>query len=175
MPRDLTIETVTEIDASSSSEILLYFLVIDHPQLLEPIRVVNDVVAYLWQGNVYAGFPFELTPLTDSDRPSLGSLQIQNVDSHIGEVVRSLVTSPILTVYVLAESDFDPYNSGLGYRPEIGTPTVEMTMAGMELRSVTGDEVMISGELFLVDYEAEPWPYIRLDKVRAPGLFVRGG
>lgn len=58
MPKEYSAEyksTLAEVNASESPLIMLE---IDHPDLSEPVRVVNDTQDLTSNGNLYVGFPF---------------------------------------------------------------------------------------------------------------------
>jgi hypothetical protein len=158
-----------ELEASSSGEVFPIFLTITHPNLDLPLRLVSDVVDYVWQGNTFTGFPFEITLISDEDRPPSARLRVQNVNQRIGSAVLVLQSSPRIQLDVLAASDFtEPVNR---VRTEIGTPVVEYSAPRLRLRQVRCDAMMVEGELWSWDLSQEPWPAIRTTKDKTPALY----
>lgn len=66
--------------ATSADEPFLVMLEITHPDLVAPIRVVNDVVDLVSNGNTYIALPFRVT-LPDDIRGQIptASLEIDNI------------------------------------------------------------------------------------------------
>jgi hypothetical protein len=169
MPRTLTTTFRNNLEASANPDIPVLFATITNPLLADPIRVVNDVVDYQWQGELYIGFPFMIELVTDSDRPPSAKIRMQNVNGVIGRMVQRLKTTSRIRLDVIASSEFaDPVAN---LRIEIGTPTVEYTADMLRLRNVNGDAMMVEGELWSFDMSREPYPAIRTTKNRLPGLY----
>lgn len=169
MPRTLSSSLRRALEEPRSSEYVVILLDIDHETLAEPIRVANDVVAYVYEGNTYLGFPFEIEVLTDSRQVPRGQLRIQNVDRRIGEAIVNLVTPPTLTITLLANSDFYDVLQD-GKRLPISTPVIEYQATNLVFGSITVDVQAIVGDILSFDMSNEPWPAIRSTADRLPGL-----
>src|SRR5262245_51542465 len=124
MPREISTPLRRALEEPRSAEYVIILLEINHQTLSEPIRVANDVVAYVFEDNTYLGFPFEIEILTDSRQVPRGQVRIQNVDRRIGEAIFNLVTPPTLTITLLANSDFSDVLVD-GKRYPIATPVIE--------------------------------------------------
>jgi hypothetical protein len=177
MPRTLAPAFRQAIEASASSELLLCFATITHPQLSVPIYAACDVVDYIYPsgGNRYFGIPFDFQLLTDSDKPPTCTIRMQNVDLIIGTAVTQLQTVwPRLRLQVFAGSDFGPVSvvGGRNTRVPLGTPTVEYDANHLRIVNVTCDAVAVQGQITSIDLTREPWPATRATKERLPGLFV---
>jgi len=117
MPRNVTLSFRKEAEAQFSNEADLCFLTISHGTLAVPIRVVWDTKDFVYGGNTFTGFPFDITILSDDESPPKAQLAIQNIDSRIGETIRSLSTPPRLKIELLSTLDF---NITTDPRTEIG-------------------------------------------------------
>lgn len=107
MPRSLTAPFRYSLERQETGEALIVFVTITHPELPSAIRVANDAVDYVWNGDTYIGFPFDISLISDGDQPPSARLTVQNVDRRIGEAVRDLTSPPRLRIDLLAASDFD--------------------------------------------------------------------
>jgi hypothetical protein len=177
MPRILNSAFRQAIEASASSELLLCFATITHPQLAMPIYTVCDVVDYIYNGNRFYGVPFDFTLLTDNDKPPVCTIRIQNVDQIIGNAVLALNTVwPRLLLQVMAGSDWGPvFTDGPTQRrtrSPLGTPTVEYQANHLRINKVTCDAISVQGDITSIDLTREPWPSTRATKDRLPGLYI---
>lgn len=163
-------------ERQETDEAPLIFARISHPSFPTPICVVNDAGAvggapmtYLWRGEEWAAFPFDLEYLTDTDEFPTSRFTFQNVDLEIGERVRA-VTSPMrLNIYVLHSSDFD-----LTVNPRVtidtdATPDVQAEH--LFLTDVTVDALNVSGTIRSWDYTQESWPAMRATQDRCPAVY----
>lgn len=156
------------IEASFSSEVLVWFATVTHPLLGVAITVNSDVTDYNYNGLLYRGCAFQFTFVNDDDQPPHGAIIIENVDQIIGETLIALSDSPTLHMQLMAKSDFDenfPRNA-------LGTPTVEIDAPLLKLRNVKGDAMQLTADVYGYDLTTEPWPSIRSTKSRLPGLYA---
>ena len=173
MPRTVTTPFIEATESQESGEQFITFLEIDHPNLIDPLRVANDVVDYMYESNRYTGFPFEFELLSDSDRPPVAGIRFQNVNQRIGEIILAMDASPTLKITGLTGSDFgDPETlDGITTRSPIGTPDIEYQASRLQLRNVKGDAVAIEAEVYLWRPTLEPWPGLRATIDRLPALY----
>lgn len=149
---------LSAVNAPQTDEVFLVLLMIDHPQLTVPIRLANNTEDVVSNGETYIGFPFEIRLFNEDDQTPRAQIRVQNVDRRIGEVIRSLRTSPSVAVSVVLASDPD---------------TIELDWIQAELRDVEGDAISISAVISGQDYTTEPWPFRRATSDLLPGLFLR--
>ncbi|PWE32784.1 hypothetical protein DDZ14_08540 [Maritimibacter sp. 55A14] len=164
--RSLTPAQIADSQARTSPHAYLGFMLIDHPQLPDPIRVVSDVVDYVWQGETWTAIPFEPRPVTDTDGPPSVELSFQNIDWRIGEALARTNVRARVSLYILSSADFD---LTVTPRAEIGTPDVIYSHFNFELTDVDVTAAAISGRLRLRDFSSEPYG---IDAVEFPGLFA---
>jgi Domain of unknown function (DUF1833) len=172
MPRNVTVSIRKELEAEFSGEADLVFLTIMHGSLSEPIRVVWDTKDYVYDGNTFTGFPFDIKILSDDENPPRAELQIQNIDSRIGETLRSLQLPPRLKIEFLSSLDFD---TSVDPRVEWGggSPgaTVVYSADHCLLVNVKVDFITVTGEIRGWDYLQRVWPGKRAIQSSFPGLF----
>jgi Concanavalin A-like lectin/glucanases superfamily/Domain of unknown function (DUF1833) len=123
MTRNVTSAFRRTAESSFSDEVDLCFLTISHPTLSEPIRVVWDTKDFVYDGNTFTGFPFDLEILSDDEQPPQARLVIQNVDPRIGDTIRALTSPPRLKIELLSSDDFD-----LTVDPRIETGNIDAVL-----------------------------------------------
>ena len=168
MPRSLTAPFRYSLERQETGEALIVFVTITHPDLPAAIRVANDAVDYVCNGDTYIGFPFDISLISDGDKPPSARLTVQNVDRRLGEAVRDLASPPRLRIDLLAASDFD--ETADPRVPAAGEPSAEYTAASLFLSNVRGD-AFLDGEITGWNYLQEVWPGIRATQNRLPGLY----
>lgn len=182
MPRTLSQGYRNELEASRSGEVTLVFASITHPSIVDPIRVVSDVVDYMRIVDDlagapvsvrYLGIPFEIELLTDGDAPPRGKITVQNVDQAIGAAIEDMTDSPRLLLEIIALSDFGNIEmiDGRRTRQPVGTPTIEYSAAHLALKNIQGNAISVSADITVYDVQREPWPGIRTTQNRLPGLY----
>lgn len=152
----------------NAPDAVLAFLTIEHPNLVEPIRVVSDVLDYSWQDEIWIGLPFGFRLVTDDDAPPTTVLRVQNVDRKLGAALRTLPGRASCRVDVLSSADFD---LTVVPRVPLGEVTPIYGLKHFELVDVTVTAIEVSGTLMLRDYSQEPWPGVSATQSRCPGLF----
>lgn len=168
MSRATAIAARAELEREQSPHALLGFMTITHPALAEPLRVVSDVMDYVFGGAHFIGMPFGFQLLTDSEAPPMTQLRLQNVDRRIGQALRAMTGRATVQLQLLSSADFDLTQDP---RAEIGTAAEIYGFAHFTLRNVSVNAVEVTGEVILQDYSTEPWPHVRATQDRLPGLF----
>lgn len=168
MPRNVSLSFRHAAESNFSEEVDLVFLTISHPNLIEPIQVVWDTEDFVYGGDTFIGFPFDISLLSDDDQPPKATLTIQNVDPRIGDTIRKLRTAPRLKIELLSSTDFD---LTVEPRVEIGTPNVVYMADKLFLTNVRVDPIAVSGDIVGWDYLQRVWPGVRARQDIFPGLF----
>ena len=157
MSRDISLTAKQAINAPETSEAFLILLTIDHPNLSQPIRVSSDSVDTTSRGNLFIAFPFELTLPNDSDdNAPRATLNIDNVDRQIVQAIRSIPSAPTVLMEIIRGADPD---------------LVEAAFPDFQLRNVTYNSLVVSGELTLEQFLGEPYPAGGFFPANFPGLF----
>jgi hypothetical protein len=171
MPRSLSTQFLRETLDPQSGQFVPVFLDISHASMTQTIRIVSDVVDYIYDDNRYTGFPFQLSLISDDERPPRAQISVQNADRRIGIWLLGLVTPPRLRLRVIADAAFGVKDKKQNARLPLGTPAVEYDADYLTLRNITIETLTISGDIGSYDFSSEPWPAIRSTRDRLPGLF----
>lgn len=168
MSRSITTTFRKEAEALFSSEADICFLTITHSLLSDPIRVNWDTKDFVYGGNTFTGFPFEISIFSDDDAPPKARLSIQNVDLRIGETIRGLLNPPRLKLQLLSTLDF---NLTVNPRTEIGTANVIYSFDRAFLINCKVDFLTITADIEGWNYLQRVWPGKRGTQDLLPGLF----
>lgn len=157
-----------ELERQGSEHVLLAFVTVEHENLREPIRVVNDVTDYVLDGNTYQGLLFGFKMLPDGDEVPSTDIVIQNVDRRIGRALRPISGRARVSLSVYSSADFD-----LTQFPRVatGTPSLIVAFNRLNLVEVDHNEVEVTGKLILRDPTQEQWPGISATRSRVPGAW----
>lgn len=158
----------TELEREASPHAMLGFLTIGHPTLAVPIRLVSDVMDYVWGAETWTGMPFDFAQMTDEDGAPSAEIRVQNVDRRIGEALRALPDRATLRLDILTSADFD---LSVDPRQEVGTALPVYSFSHVELVDATVNAIEVTGRVFLRDPTQEPWPGVSATQTRCPGLF----
>jgi len=149
-------EFLSTVHSQESGNVLSLLIEIRHPSISTPIRLCDNTEDLVSGGNTYTGFPFEMTLFQEDGQTPRASIRIQNVDRRIGDAVERLTTRPTMDVAIVVSDSPDDF---------------EFDWQQMELASVNGNAIAVTGEITGVDYTSEPWPYLRATQDALPGLF----
>lgn len=171
MPRTLSVSFRRSAEANYADEVDLCFITISHPLLIDPIRCVWDSKDFVYGGNTYTGFPFDITLLSDDEQPPKATLTIQNVDPRIGDTIRQLSTAPRLKIELLSSKDFnltaDPRTANSSPEPEVVYSADRLFLTNVKI-----DVISVSAEIVGWDYLQRVWPGVRARQDIFPGLFI---
>lgn len=153
----MTVSNQLRADAwAPESDLYLVLLTIDHPDLADPIRVVNNTENITSNAVEYIGFPFEISlPESPENSPPRAELKISNVSREIGQAIRSVGSPPVVDIAVIRQQTPD---------------VVEAFHGGMKLTGVTYNVQTVSGQLVREDFVSEPYPSITYSPAEFPGL-----
>ena len=141
----MTISDELKQDAwSQESNLPLVLLEIDHADLADPIRVVNNKENVTSNGDEYTGYPFEISlPEANENSASRAKLRIDNVSREIGQSIRVIASPLSVTIRIIRQE----------------TPNViEAEFSGMKLRNTNYDALSVEGTLLFEDLTREPFP-----------------
>ena len=143
--------------SQETDEVFLVLVTIDHADLTDPIRVVNNTENITLRGDLYIAYPFNITlPDSREDTPPSARLQIDNVSREIGEAIRTMESPATVKIEVV----------------RVGSPPfVELSFPEFALRDVNWDALTVSGELRVENFVNEPFPAGIFSPAGFPGLF----
>ncbi|GIX17694.1 MAG: hypothetical protein KatS3mg119_1880 [Rhodothalassiaceae bacterium] len=113
MPRVLSPTAAQAILASDSEEVFVVLVTIDHPSLVQPIRIANDTEPVVRSGGTWDPYPFEAVLPEDSDaaEPQV-RLRVDNIDRQVLAAIRALDGPPTVTIEVVLASQPDLVEAG---------------------------------------------------------------
>lgn len=157
MSRPISADTKTALFAAETDDAFLILLTFMHEDLVEPIRVTSDAVETISRGNIFVAYPFNITlPDDEEKRPPKARLVIDNVDRQITATIRTLQSAPTLLIEIVRAAEPD---------------TVEARFEDFRLFDVTYDSQVITADLGIEDFTAEPYPSASFSPSLFPGLF----
>lgn len=187
MPRNITTSFRRSAEANFSDEVDLVFLTISHASLADDIRVVWDTQDWTIDSDVYIGFPFDITILSDDENPPTARLTIQNVDPRIGDSIRALTSPPRLKIVLMFSGSpsfvddiiydessiaiLDETSATILDEPGLSSADIIYYADKLFLINVTVDIMQITGTIVGWDYLQRVWPGPRAMQQTFPGLF----
>jgi hypothetical protein len=148
---------VEAVVSQNTDEVFLFLLTLDHEDLEEPIRVVNNVENITSNGNVYTAFPFELIlPQDDGDTLPQVIISLSNVDLSLVDEIRSLTGALTVTLEIVLASSPN---------------TIEMSIDGMQTISIQYDAQKIEATCQVEDTLNLVFPNDAYLPFNFPGLF----
>lgn len=170
MPRNIITSLRRQLETPLSKEVDLAFVTIRHPTLDEAIRVVWDTKDFIFGGDFYIGFPFDIQILSDEEGPPKAQLQIQNIDPRIGDTIRGLTTPATIDLEMVSSSDYDLTADP---RTEIdeGATNIFYAFYAARLVNVKVDFLTVTADIVGWDYLQRVWPGKRATQDIFAGLF----
>lgn len=168
---NLSLNALKAIYATETGDYPIILIVITHPELPNDILLSTDgttrlpslttdenvVYGTVSNGLEYMYCPMELDlPTEDEDSPPSTRLSVSNIGREMVEAIRSVRTSPILSMTLVLASDTD---------------NIEGLIEGFKFSSVDINSTTIGGDLVLDVMTNEPCPYYTFTPSTAPGLF----
>lgn len=155
--RSVSAELLAAMNAQETGEVLLFLLTINHADLIEPLRFVNNNTAIVSNGATYSPYWFDLQ-LPDDSSGGISSvrLTIDNIDRQIALVIRSITTAATLDLSLILASAPDD---------------LELTLSGLTLRNVEFNAATVSGELIFEERLSNQYPKDLFTPQNFPGLF----
>ena len=141
----------------ATDAVWLELITVDHNDLAESLRFVNNLENITSNGNIFTAWPFRLTMPRDSEEsPPSARLIIDNVSQEIAAAIRQIPTPASFTVQVV----------------EAGTPdNVEVEHSGMSLKDVVITARIIQMTIGLDDLRTEAFPADSFGPTYFKGLF----
>ena len=157
MPRALSSYAHQQAYALTSGDAWLVLCTITHPPTGTTLRVVNNTVDITSRGQVFTAYPFKITlPHETGEGIGSATLQIDNVDLALVDMLRSAVIAPTVKIEVVLSTYPDQ---------------VEIAIPSLALRQVTWDATSIRGTLLSEDLLSAAFPGYIYDPIEWPGLF----
>lgn len=169
MPRNITTSFRQSVESQWTDDVDLCFITISHYLLQDKIRVVWDNKDFVYGGNTFIGFPFDITIMSDDESPPQAKLSLQNVSPIIGNTIKGLLSPPRLKIELLSSVGFD-----LTVTPRVPlspAPSSVYTADKLFLTNVSVTVTEIQATIVGWDYLQRVWPGKRATQEAFPGLF----
>lgn len=155
--RDIPLELLDEMFATTTGEVFLVILEIQHPNLEEPIRYVKNTETITHLGNDYIPHPFAFRPPKEStDRLQRVRLSLDVIDSaSIRAWSRSTMTTARCVIKIIAASQ----------------PDLALVTWRYNLKRRTLDNAVLEVELSLDDEIGRKYPDGKITAGTVPGVF----
>lgn len=154
------------LNVTSTDEVLIALLDIDHETLADTIRISSDatqlldvagVLGTVHNSNEYLYYPFSVKlPSQDQSSISKAQLVIDNVDRSIIRTLRTARTAIDFTIKIVLASDPD---------------TIEAQVLNLKLRDVEYDKFVISGDIAVKLLNGVAFPAKRFTPAQFPGIY----
>jgi hypothetical protein len=145
------------INAQETGELFHVLVTIDHPDLPAPIRLNNSVQNVVSRGETFLASFVEATIIDqDPGRSPQAQLAISNVDRTMVVALQSTPVPCLITMEVVK-----------GSAPDV----VERSITNLEMRNVSGDEMVLQGDLIPARLRPRKAVDYYFDPTTAPGLF----
>ncbi len=155
--RNVSLEAMRSLMAQETDTVWMILLTIDHPDLVDPVRVVANTQGVVSRSETFVAFPFRINiPGENENTPPTITLQIDNVDRRIVQAVRILASNPTVTMEVITDADFD---------------IVEVGPFEFSLRNARYTADVVEGDLTFEPILNEQWPSKTFTPPNFPGLF----
>ena len=157
MSRAVSNAFLRAVFARETDEVFLTLLKIEHENLSDAIRVVNNDQNIVSNGEEYIALAFEIElPGEADDALPMPKLSIDNVDRMIVKAIREIDTPATVTVSVILASDRDVVEAGPFF---------------LTLRETPYDPLKVEGTLYGDDILNEAYPGHLFTPGMFPGLF----
>ncbi len=157
MSRTITTASLNAINAAQTAAVFLVLLTIDHDDLAAPIRVCSNSTDIVSRGNTFVAFPFDISLPDDAENGApRARLSIDNVDRSIVQAIRTITSSPSILIEIVRSADL---------------ATVEASFVDFRMTNIAYDAQVVTADLTVEDYTAEPFPAGQFTPSLFPGLF----
>lgn len=158
MPRSYTAPARRNLLATSADEPFLVLLEITHPELIVPIRVVNDSQNIVVEGNEFIACAFRITLPDDIDQQvPEARLEVDNIGRELTQWLEYSQGGKGAKCRIMQVLRSDP-------------DTVEFDMT-LDLSGLSVDNFVVRGQLGFQDTLGQPAVKLRFDPNTAPGLW----
>jgi len=132
MSRTVSSTVRSEIQASETYLVPLVVLTIDHPNMAEPVRVVNNNEDIVFETNTYKAASFKFTPPSQEGSELSGAtITIANIDRSLMSILRAVTDPPTIEAVIVLVGD-------TGVEREAGPWTFDLAGIQYDKDKITG-------------------------------------
>lgn len=128
-----------------------------HPFLEPPVRVATNSSDVVSNGETFLRGRLDVVPPNIKEGEQSARISIANVDRRIGLAAARLITPAQILIQVVNAEDPD---------------TIDIEYPPMWLSNITGDALVVTGELTSQINLRDEWPNVRATKTVAPGIYL---
>lgn len=104
--RTLSTETLRALYSQESGEVFAPLLTISHPDLVDPVRIVGDMVNLTKGTDTYTAAPFSYELPSDQEGKIQSiKIRIENVSRVLVQTIREIASSPTMTFEIVRVAD----------------------------------------------------------------------
>ncbi|MDD3492348.1 MAG: DUF1833 family protein [Candidatus Thermoplasmatota archaeon] len=143
--------------AQETEEVFLILVTVEHQEMENPIRLVNNIENIISRGESYLACPLQIELPIDADEQSpVAKLTMDNLDKIIIAALRTISDPPTVHLELVRAS-----------APDV----IEAAFYDLTLKQVNYDYFKIEGMLTYENLLAEPWPAHTFTPSYFPGLY----
>lgn len=162
MPREFSTQTTRDMMGWGGGGLLLFLVEISHPDMVAPIRLVENIEDVSYNGVVYTACDMRVyRPEEGENSRYTGRIEVDNSDQILTESIRSLTGQFTITFTMVAATD-------LSAEPK-EFDTVEMGPVTMNVKSVSWNASIARIELEHRNLTGEKFPKYLFNSVNFPG------
>lgn len=164
MPREFSQSTTVSMLGWGGGGLLLSLIEIDHPDMLSPVRLVENIENIVHNGNTYLACDIRVyRPDEGENSKYTARIEIDNSDQVLTEYIRALTGQFTATYILVAATDL------AASPPEFDT--IEMGPVVMNIKSISGNAEIVRIELEHRNMSGEKFPKYKFDSINFPGAF----
>lgn len=139
MSRTLTPDGLTAILSETTDQVILFALIINHPDLAQPYKLVQNKTDLSVDINgaidTFTAFAFEVSlPDFREDSVPSSKIKLDNIDQFLINLLRTSNVAPEIEVYVIRK---DPLATNAV--KELGPMTFTLKTVDWDIRTISGD------------------------------------
>lgn len=162
MPREFSAETTRAMLGWGGGGLLLSLIELDHPDMVAPVRLVENVENIIHNGNTYTACDIRVyRPDEGEGSKHTARIEIDNSDLVLTEYIRALTGQFTMTYTLVAATD-------LGASPP-EFDTIEQGPITMNVKSISGNTTVVRIELEHRNLSGEKFPKYVFDSINFPG------
>lgn len=170
MQRVLDVITQRSFEKEASPDANICLVTITHSGLDEIIRLAGDGADWLFEGQTYDKGGFDLTLVSDDDKPPVARFSFPNVNRPLTARIE-VMTEPAEVMFQIVSSAY--FN--LSAEPRVAkagmSPIAFYTAKHLQLIDVEATAEIVSGTLRIRDFRQEIYPSRRATPDITPGVW----
>lgn len=157
LSNQLSNELLAQIYGQQSEDPFLMLLTLTHNDFAGPIRLVNNTVDIVSNGNTYQAFPLKITlPTDDGESSREVSLELDNTTLELMDELRSITTSIDVRLDMILASDPN---------------TIQLSLQELKMKNISYNSSTIRANLLVDNFLNVEMTSEKYTPSNFPGLF----